>query len=52
MNKIELNFKMNKYSNTFQVGSDFRKMWNVNYKLHAEDPDKVQKIKDMQSYFD
>ena len=44
LHKIELNFRSNKYSSTFHLGLDFRKMWKNAMKLYMDDPDKIFKI--------
>lgn len=50
--RIQLNFRNNKYQNTFQLGIDFRNMWKLGYKLFADDPEKIQKTQQIQQYFD
>eukprot|EP00347_Sterkiella_histriomuscorum_P022025 403331949 len=52
LHKIELNFQQGKYNSTFNLGNDFRKMWQVGLKLYAEDPIKINKIHEIQIYFD
>ena len=52
LNKIELNMLNNKYSSTFHLGLDFRKMWKNSMKLYIDDPEKINKIQQIQTYFD
>lgn len=49
---IENKFREGKYTNTFQLGNDLRKMWTFAFKLHSRDPEKYQKTIDIQQYFE
>jgi hypothetical protein len=52
LHKIQLKFRENKYQSTFHLGLDFRKMWKNARKLYEYDPDKINKIEQIQNYFD
>lgn len=52
LHMIELNFRSGKYTSTFHLGLDIRKMWATAYKLYIDDPEKYQKTQDINQYFE
>jgi hypothetical protein len=52
LNTIEANFKANKYQGTLTLSQEFNKMWAQHKRIQANDPDKIDKINQLQVYFD
>jgi hypothetical protein len=49
---IEADFKTGKYQSTFKLASDMRKMWVFYLRYFQNDPEKIEKTKEIQQYFD
>jgi hypothetical protein len=52
LTNIELNFRSNKYQSPLQLANDFRKMWNIGFKLYANEPEKYSQVIEIQQYFE
>lgn len=44
LNMIELNFRQNKYQNTFNLEQDFRKMLHISFQMYQDQPEIFGKI--------
>jgi hypothetical protein len=47
MNTIKNNFRQCRYSTTFQLSHDIRKMWTQGFKLYERDPETYSKVQDI-----
>jgi hypothetical protein len=52
LNTIETDFKANKYQGTLSLSQEFNKMWAQHKRFQANDPEKINKINELQEYFD
>jgi hypothetical protein len=51
-NKVKKAFDEGRYSNTYQLGLDLRKIFDCYKKIYFEDPNKVKQVTDLELYFE
>ena len=52
LHSIEQNYRVGKYTTTYTLGMDIRKMFQMAFKLYKDDSFKYQQTKDIQLYFE